>query len=28
VQHLRLDRFDLQRFVDFEDDVIAECGIS
>ncbi len=28
VQHLRLDRFDLQRFVDFEDEVIAECGIS
>jgi hypothetical protein len=28
VQHLRLDRFDLQRFVDFEDEVIADCGIS
>lgn len=28
VQHLRLDRFDLQRFVDFEDEVIAEHGIS
>jgi len=27
VQHLRLDRFDLQRFVDFEDEVIAECGL-
>ena len=25
-QRLRLDRFDLQRFVDFEDEVIAECG--
>lgn len=28
VQHLRLDRFDLQRFVDFEDEVIVEDGIS
>ncbi|HET7925374.1 MAG TPA: flavohemoglobin expression-modulating QEGLA motif protein [Rhodanobacteraceae bacterium] len=28
VQHLRLDRFDLQRFVDFEDEVIADCGIA
>jgi hypothetical protein len=27
VQQLRLDRFDLQRFVDFEDEVIAGCGI-
>jgi uncharacterized protein (TIGR02421 family) len=26
-QRLRLDQFDLQRFVDFEDEVIAECGI-
>jgi len=26
-QHLRLDRFDLQRFVDYEDEVIAEAGI-
>jgi uncharacterized protein (TIGR02421 family) len=25
-QRLRLDQFDLQRFVDFEDEVIAECG--
>lgn len=27
VQRLRLDRLDLERFVDFEDEVIAECGI-
>ena len=26
-QRLRLDRFDLQRFVDYEDEVIAEAGI-
>jgi uncharacterized protein (TIGR02421 family) len=26
-QRLRLDKFDLQRFVDFEDEVIAESGI-
>ena len=26
-QRLRLDRLDLQRFVDFEDEVIAESGI-
>ncbi len=26
-QRLRLDRFDLQRFVDYEDEVIAESGI-
>jgi uncharacterized protein (TIGR02421 family) len=26
-QHLRLDRFDLQRFVDYEDEVIADAGI-
>jgi hypothetical protein len=24
---LRLDRIDLQRFVDFEDEIIAESGI-
>lgn len=27
VQRLRLDRLDLQRFVDYEDEVIAEAGI-
>lgn len=27
VQRLRLDRFDLQRFVDYEDEVIADAGI-
>src|SRR5262245_25926185 len=27
-QRLRLDRFDLQRFVDYEDEVIAEAGIA
>jgi uncharacterized protein (TIGR02421 family) len=26
-QRLRLDRFDLQRFVDYEDEVIAEAGL-
>ena len=26
-QRLRLDRLDLQRFVEFEDEVIAESGI-
>ena len=26
-QRLHLDRLDLQRFVDFEDEVIAESGI-
>jgi hypothetical protein len=26
-QRLRLDKVDLQRFVDYEDEVIAESGI-
>ena len=26
-QRLRLDTFDLQRFVEYEDEVIAEAGI-